>query len=147
MTQGDVVATFRNIRDIRDMQCNVIILRIGCIAVTLTDRSLDAAVYPLIGKRGFGDIDLSTDGSTLYVANLFDSKLYTVNTSGTPGDNEVANAPWLDNAICPANGNVAHLQVPHVLGRQNITKAVSMSEWCVTPAAATVVTPVVRVMI
>ena len=75
----------------------------GLVGPANTDRSLDATVYPMIGKRGFGDIDISADGSTLYVVNLFDRELYTVNTTGTPTHTVVAGAPWISNAFCNDN--------------------------------------------
>nr|MCU0720736.1 hypothetical protein [Pirellula sp.] len=33
---------------------------------------------PLIGKIGLGDIEISDDNKRLYVINLFDKKLYTI---------------------------------------------------------------------
>ncbi len=44
-----------------------------------TTTSTDPSVFDQIGKVGLGDIDLSDDGSTLYVLNLFDQTLYAVN--------------------------------------------------------------------
>lgn len=37
----------------------------------------DAATYTQVGKVGLGDIELSEDGTVLYVVNLFDRKLYS----------------------------------------------------------------------
>jgi hypothetical protein len=45
---------------------------------TKAAQSLDAAVFDLIGKVGFGDIDISEDEKTLYFVNLFDKKLYAI---------------------------------------------------------------------
>ncbi len=53
--------------------------------------SYDVAAYPLVGKAGLGDIEISDDEKTLYVVNLFDRKLYSIPvsnpanpTAGTP---------------------------------------------------------------
>ncbi len=39
----------------------------------------DAAVFGLIGKAGIGGIDLSEDGNMLYLMNLHDRKVYSIN--------------------------------------------------------------------
>jgi len=50
------------------------------------DPSFDPAVFGLVGRAGLGDMDLSDDGSTLYVVNLNDRNVYPVTTaSGTVG--------------------------------------------------------------
>ena len=67
--------------------------------------NVDTNAFGWAGTRSFGDIDISADGATLYVTNLFDGKLYSINTSGTPSHTEVAGAPWLSNADCNDNGN------------------------------------------
>lgn len=41
----------------------------------------DASAFVDAGKVGIGDIELSADEQTLYVVNLFDKKLYAINTS------------------------------------------------------------------
>lgn len=41
-----------------------------------SDISFDA-----VGKRGFGDVEISSDQSTLYVVNLFDRKIYALDVS------------------------------------------------------------------
>ena len=43
-----------------------------------TSPSRDSLVYDLIGKVGFGDIDISSDEKTLYFVNLHDQKLYAI---------------------------------------------------------------------
>ncbi|HCL06573.1 MAG TPA: hypothetical protein DHW64_11690, partial [Chitinophagaceae bacterium] len=40
--------------------------------------SHDALVYPLVGKIGLGDIEISDDYSKLYFVNLYDKKVYTI---------------------------------------------------------------------
>lgn len=40
--------------------------------------SYDGAVFPLIGKIGLGDIEISDDNTQLFVVSLYDKKLYTV---------------------------------------------------------------------
>lgn len=42
---------------------------------------LDSAIFAAVGKEGLGDIQLSPDGLTLYVVNLFDKKLYAMSTA------------------------------------------------------------------
>jgi hypothetical protein len=44
-----------------------------------TDASHDAAVFDLVGKIGLGDLDISDDNQSLYVVNLYDKKVYTIN--------------------------------------------------------------------
>jgi hypothetical protein len=39
------------------------------------------AVFDAVGKMSFGDCELSTDGNTLYVVNLFDKKIYVINVA------------------------------------------------------------------
>lgn len=67
--------------------------------------NLDDNAFDWAGKRAFGDLDLTLDGKTLYVTNLFDRKLYSINTEGTPSHTEVNAAPWLSNADCKDNAN------------------------------------------
>ena len=43
--------------------------------------STDAAVFPLIGKAGLGDIELDPASNTLYVVNLADRTIYAVDTT------------------------------------------------------------------
>lgn len=40
--------------------------------------SYDGEIFPLIGKIGLGDIEISDDNTKLYVISLFDKKLYTI---------------------------------------------------------------------
>ncbi|MCY7352929.1 MAG: DUF11 domain-containing protein [Cytophagaceae bacterium] len=48
--------------------------------VTANDRldSYDIPAYDAVGKTSLGDIDISDDGKTLYVVNLFNRKLYSL---------------------------------------------------------------------
>ncbi|HMZ40454.1 MAG TPA: SdrD B-like domain-containing protein [Saprospiraceae bacterium] len=39
----------------------------------------DAAVFGLVAKAGIGGIDLSEDGNMLYLMNLYDRKIYSIN--------------------------------------------------------------------
>ncbi|MBK8721369.1 MAG: hypothetical protein IPL95_03535 [Saprospiraceae bacterium] len=43
-----------------------------------TQPSHDGAVYDLVGKIGIGDIDISDDYKTLYLVNLYDKKVYSI---------------------------------------------------------------------
>ncbi len=42
----------------------------------------DAASYGEVGKQSFGDIDISEDGTRLYVVNMFDRTLYEIDVEG-----------------------------------------------------------------
>ena len=64
------------------------------------DVSLDA-----VGKRAFGDIDISGDFSTLYVVNLFDRRIYALDvSSGVASQTTVVNS-W---ASPDGTGNARH---------------------------------------
>ncbi len=65
------------------------------------DQQNDALAYSEVGAVGLGDIDLSTDGKTLYVVNLFDKKVYGISTTGTPAVTNTYPAP---SAIAGATG-------------------------------------------
>src|SRR5690606_9312040 len=43
-----------------------------------TAPSADAAVFGLVGKQGLGDLDISSDGSTLWVVNLYAKTLVQI---------------------------------------------------------------------
>jgi SdrD B-like domain len=43
-----------------------------------TQPSHDSIAFDLVGKIGLGDIDISDDNQFLYVVNLFDKKVYTI---------------------------------------------------------------------
>ncbi len=44
----------------------------------MNDPSRDAAAWEQVGKVSFGDIDISEDGQFLFVVNLYDRKLYSI---------------------------------------------------------------------
>ncbi len=47
--------------------------------------AVDATFYAAPGKEGLGDMDISEDGNTLFVVNLFDQQLYSIDiATGTP---------------------------------------------------------------
>ena len=48
---------------------------------TKTTPSKDSLAFDLVGKVGFGDLDISDDGTILYFVNLFDKKLYALTIS------------------------------------------------------------------
>ncbi|MFN2115085.1 MAG: hypothetical protein ACK2T6_05180, partial [Anaerolineae bacterium] len=52
----------------------------GSASLHRLTRDEDAAVVPWIGRAGLGDIDLAEDGSTLFVANLYDGLIYGLST-------------------------------------------------------------------
>ncbi|SOD90675.1 SdrD B-like domain-containing protein [Spirosoma fluviale] len=83
--------TFTNFVDVSTLGINV-----GSVATNATrglnvdpsQPSTDAEGYAAIGRRGIGGIDVSEDGNVLFLANLFDNKVYAIditayNTSGT----------------------------------------------------------------
>lgn len=51
------------------------------LPTTITGPSHDASVFSLIGKIGIGGIALSDDYSKMYVMNLYDKKIYIINTA------------------------------------------------------------------
>lgn len=48
---------------------------------TLSTPYTDPAMFPLVGKTGWGDIEISDDGNSLYGVNLFDKNLYQFDVS------------------------------------------------------------------
>ncbi|MFY7886366.1 MAG: SdrD B-like domain-containing protein, partial [Dolichospermum sp.] len=48
------------------------------LPTTLTGPSHDAAMFALVGKIGIGGITLSDDFTKMYVMNLYDKKIYTI---------------------------------------------------------------------
>ncbi|MCB0131393.1 MAG: hypothetical protein KDD78_11105, partial [Caldilineaceae bacterium] len=58
------------------------------LSANATIPSRDPLAMTAVGKTGLGDIDMSADGKTLYVMNLFDKSIYPVDTAsgvvGTP---------------------------------------------------------------
>lgn len=56
----------------------------------LADPSHDVDAFNNIGEAGIGDIDISVDGKTLYVTNLYDKKLYAIKIDA---DNNPATKP------------------------------------------------------
>ena len=58
----------------------------------------DASTLSMIAKVGLGDIDVSEDKSTLYVVNLFDKKIYEINTeTGTVNKSYSVPGPTCNN--------------------------------------------------
>jgi SdrD B-like domain/SprB repeat/CUB domain len=64
--------------------------------------NLDPTTFGQVGKTGLGDIDLSADEKTMYVTNLFDRKVYTLNMNAPTAGSAVAlpNQPWLAASAC-----------------------------------------------
>ncbi len=50
-----------------------------------------------VGKRAFGDLEMSGDGKTLYIVNLFDRKIYALDVE----DGVAANATVVNSWTCP----------------------------------------------
>ncbi len=53
----------------------------NAIATANKQNSYDAAAFPLIGKSSLGDIEISDDGTVLYVVNLYQQTLIAINVS------------------------------------------------------------------
>lgn len=69
--------------------------------------NIDPTTFSQVGKVGFGDIELHPDKNKLYVTNLFDRKVYVIDTDNpAPGSaTPLPGIPWLDNSPC--NNGVA----------------------------------------
>lgn len=52
----------------------------GPLPASVGEPSVDIAAFSAVGTRAFGDIDVSADGSQLWVVNLFDRTLLRVDT-------------------------------------------------------------------
>jgi hypothetical protein len=76
--------------------------------------NVDPTVFSQVGKRGIGGIDVTDDGNTLYAVNLFDRKVYSIDTdTPAPGSaTEVPNQPWLVSSPCN-NGTARPWAVQH----------------------------------
>ena len=60
-------------------------LNAGATPHNAADYRVDSTFYAAPGKEGLGDMDISEDGNTLFVVNLFDRNLYSVNiATGVP---------------------------------------------------------------
>ena len=66
-----------------------------------TQPSRDAQAFPLIGKSGIGDIDISEDGNTLWLVNLNDKKLYSIDITA-----------YNQNGTKPTSANVNSVVIP-----------------------------------
>jgi uncharacterized repeat protein (TIGR01451 family) len=65
-----------------------------------TDYAVDSTFYAAPGKEALGDMDISEDGTTLYVVNLNDRQLYSVDiASGTPTARGVIGNPTCVNGV------------------------------------------------
>ena len=57
------------------------------------DLGTNNAVFAGVGKRSLGDLDISDDGSTLYVVNLFNRRIYALNiASGVAAQTTLVNS-------------------------------------------------------
>ena len=69
-----------------------------------TQTGADGAFADVVGKESLGDVDISEDGSTLYVVNLADRKLYLYDaTAATAASPKASYA--IPNPGCPAAGD------------------------------------------
>ncbi len=70
-------------------------------------QAYDLPAYPLVGKAGFGDLDVSPDGQYLFVTNLHDKKVYRFAIGGTTAAPTLTAAgSWAVNSTCSASGSV-----------------------------------------
>ncbi|HRH99634.1 MAG TPA: SdrD B-like domain-containing protein [Saprospiraceae bacterium] len=74
------------------------------LVADMTQNSQDQLAFSQVGKVGFGDLDISDDETTLYVVNLFDRKVYSMNATGTTASSATA-LPDFPNPGC--TGGVA----------------------------------------
>ena len=77
----------------------------------------DQAVVPLTHKMALGDIDISTDGQTLYVINLANKHLYSVPATGTAPVTPVDEGEITAPAGCAADDFRPHGLGVHPDGR------------------------------
>lgn len=62
--------------------------------------SYDTEAFYKVGKAGLGDLDISTDGNTLWVVNLNDGGLYSM-AADAPAPNSAVAAPPIPDLACP----------------------------------------------
>ena len=70
--------------------------------------NIDSTMFSLAGTRGLGGIDISDDDGYLYVVNLYDRQVYSIDLQSTVGSGDatvLAGAPWVERDIC--SGGVA----------------------------------------
>ncbi len=67
--------------------------------------NVDPSTFAQVAKVGFGDIDINPEQTKLYVTNLYDRKVYSIDISNpTAGSaSPLPGMPWLDNSVC-SNG-------------------------------------------
>lgn len=73
-------------------------------ALTMKDMvaTYDIDVFDKVGKAGIGDIDVSEDGNTLWVVNLYDRSLVAIDvSSGEPDFNSIRSYPIMDQSGLP----------------------------------------------
>lgn len=76
----------------------------GTMGSTPTSTSNDAGAWPLVGKRGMGNMTLSDDGKYIYVVNM--------NPTGSPAL-PTLNRIFIDNpAVVPTSANVTSWAIP-----------------------------------
>ncbi|MEM7531761.1 MAG: SdrD B-like domain-containing protein [Chloroflexota bacterium] len=115
----------------------------GLIGVAPTAPSHDPDVFTAIGKASLGDLELGSDGTTLYVTNLHDRLVYSIDTANTaaapvalaalpdPGCNQGVLRPWglkmyndtlYAGAVCSAeNGGTAADLSAHVFAYSGVS--------------------------
>lgn len=67
----------------------------------LDEAANDPTAFNLVGKAGIGDIDLSDDGTILYLTNLFDKKLYAIEVA-----TKTVKGSWTVPQTCSNNESV-----------------------------------------
>jgi hypothetical protein len=71
---------------------------------TAHELTIDSAFFSVAGTQSLGDVDISEDGSELYVVNLNDKKLYVYNATGATGGTPKG-AYAIPNPGCPSAGD------------------------------------------
>ena len=64
----------------------------------------DAAVFGLIGKAGIGGMDLSEDGNMLFLMNLYDRKIYSINLTNYWSTGTLPTAGDVSSHVIPDPG-------------------------------------------
>lgn len=71
------------------------------LSATKTTPNGDPTTFDMVGKAGIGGMDLSEDGNTLYLMNLYDKKVYAIDITA-----------YLNSGTAPTASNVTSYAVP-----------------------------------
>ena len=116
--------------------------------VDSTYESVDATAYSNVGKVGIGDIDVSMDGSFLYVTNLYEKKIHRIAVSYAAGVPQLGSVTSfaLPGSICTGSDTARLWAVKYEVDTDSILAGVECSNegltpsLTVTPSASTTMT-------